>query len=48
LDFIFYTISGGLILFLGAIIHHFVKDSRQIEEEELEIEQQKKSVVEKN
>jgi len=47
IDFIFYCITGGLILILGAIIHHFVRDSRQAEED-LEVEKQKKSVVENN
>ena len=48
LDFIFYIIAGGLILLLGMIIRHFVKETRQIEEKESEIEKKTKTVTEKN
>ena len=47
IDFIFYSAAGALILILGAIIHHFVKDSRQLKDE-VEIEKQKKTTLEKN
>lgn len=48
IDFIFYTIAGVLIAIMGAIIHHFIKDSRQVRENELEVEKQKTILIEKN
>jgi len=48
LSFIFYIISGALLIFLGLVIHHFMKDIRLSKEKEIEIEENTRKIAEKN
>jgi putative membrane protein len=47
-DFLGFTFTGIMIALIGAIVYHYIKESRQTEEKELEIEEQTSKMIEKN